>query len=219
LIQLKGAGMAEHTQVELSGTDSSPSSRPDEGGAYRASPEVASGFPGRVATGTCLAVAPLLAIAGTVIGMGAYHAKGADFVAGMAAHPHDVAGVQVAQAAMMMLLLGVIGLAGMIAAHRPAWGRTAGTLTVLGLCGPIAFEHLYWGASHLTDTAVHRAAAATMIDQSQIMPRSIMNITGPCLVVGFLLLGIAAAKSGIVHVRSASASPHSSRSGSSPGTW
>lgn len=189
--------MAEHAQVELSGT-TSRSARQDDGAAYRATSDVETGFPGRVVTGTCLVVGPLLAIAGTVVGVGAYHAKGADFVAGMADHPHAVVGVQLAQASMMMLLLGVTGLAGMISTNRPTWGRTAGTLSVLGLCGPIAFEHLYWGASHLTDTAAHRAAAATMIDQSQIIPRSIMNITGPCLVVGFLLLGIAAAKSGVL---------------------
>jgi hypothetical protein len=157
------------------------------------------GFPGPLVTGLCLAIAPLLALAGTIAGASSYHARGSDFVAGMVAHPAGFGiGVQLSLAAMMLLMLAVVGLATMIAATRPGWARASGVTTVIGLCGPVAFESLYWGASHLTDTGAHRAAAALMLDQSQIIPRTIVNISGPCLIVGFILLGIAAAKSGVL---------------------
>lgn len=188
--------MAEHTKVELSGTTSP---RPGEGAAYRHGPVLESGFPGRVVTGTCMVVAPVLAVIGTVLGIGTYHAKGVDFVSGMVAHPHlgNVA-MQTAEAAMVLMIIAVAGLAGMVAVTRPGWGRTAGVLTIIGLCGPISFESLYWGAWHITDTPAHRAAAALMMDRAQMIPRTVMNVTGPALVIGFVLLAIATAKAGVL---------------------
>ncbi|HEX7738859.1 MAG TPA: hypothetical protein VF426_04345 [Marmoricola sp.] len=156
-------------------------------------------FPGPRVTGLCLVAGPVLALIGTVLGIDSYRAKGADFVAAMVAHPDGFGwAVQIALASMVLTLVAVGGLAAMITARTPGWGRTAGVVTMIGLCGPISFESVYWAASKITDTAAHRAAAATLIDQSQIIPRSVMNVTGPCLVVGFILLGIAAAKSGVL---------------------
>jgi hypothetical protein len=86
----------------------------------------------------------------------------------------------------------------MICASRPGWGRTAGTITVIGLCGPISFESLYWGAWHITDTSANRASAALMMDRAQVIPRTIMNVTGPALVIGFVLLAVAASRSGVL---------------------
>jgi hypothetical protein len=37
-----------------------------------------------------------------------------------------------------------------------------------------------------------------MVDQAQIIPRTIMNVTGPCLVIGFILLALGAAKAGVL---------------------
>jgi hypothetical protein len=142
--------MAEQAPVEISGTTTTHEDVRDEGAAYRARAAVESGFPGRVVTGICLVVAPLLALVGTAAGIGIYHAKGADFVSGMVAHPHrlDFA-IQSAQAAMVLMVIAVVGLSSMITATRPAWGRAAGVLTVVGLCGPISFVSLYWGALHI----------------------------------------------------------------------
>ncbi|HET7304560.1 MAG TPA: hypothetical protein VFJ12_08450 [Segeticoccus sp.] len=158
-----------------------------------------AGFPGPAVTGVCMVVAPLLAIGGTALGSRTYHARGADFVAAMAAHPgsFDTA-VQLAESAMLVLLLAVVGLAGMTCAGRPRLGRWAGVLAVVGLCGPISFELVYWSASHLADTAVHRSAAALLIDESQVIPRTVMNVTGPALVVGFVLLAVAAARTEVL---------------------
>lgn len=160
---------------------------------------VRTGFPGPMVTGACLVAAPVCAVAATLLGSSSYDAGGTKFVGGMIDHSIGFGvGVQLALASMMLLLLAVIGLAGMVTAVRPAWGRAAGIVTVLGLCGPISFESVYWAASKITDTTAHRAAAAVLIDRSQVIPRSIMNISGPCLVIGFILLGIAAAKSGVL---------------------
>ncbi|WP_310962283.1 hypothetical protein [Nocardioides terrisoli] len=157
------------------------------------------GFPGAAVAGVCLVVAPLLAVVGSALGIDIYHAKGAAFVAGMVAHPDRMnLAIQLALAAMVLMVFAVAGLATMISASRPGWGRTAGVVTVVGLCGPISFESTYWGAWHLLGSGAQRAAAAHMIDQSQIIPRTIMNVSGPALVVGFLLLAIGAARAGVL---------------------
>jgi len=158
-----------------------------------------SGFPGAGVTGACMIAGPALAVVASALGAGSYHARGAAFVAAMAGHPtqFDLA-VQLSLAAMILLLFAVIGLATMIAGVVALWGRVAGVFTVIGLLGPISFESVYWAASRITDSAGHRAAAARLIDQSQIIPRSIMNISGPCLVLGFVLLGVAAHRAGVL---------------------
>lgn len=157
------------------------------------------GFPGRLVSGTCLLAAPLLALLGTGCGISSYHARGADFVGGMAAHPTLVnLGLQSALAAMVLFLIAVVGLSSLTTPAHPRLGRAAGVVTIIGLTGPIAFESLYWGAWHLTDTAGHRAAAAVMLDSSQVIPRSIMNVSGPALVIGFLLLAVAAFRAGVL---------------------
>lgn len=158
-----------------------------------------NGFPGVHVTGTCLVVAPLLAVVATALGAGTYHARGVDFVAGMVAHQgRFTLAIQLSLVAMLFLLVAVIGLATLVTARRPAWGRVAGLVTIIGICGPISFESVYWAASKIIDTDAHRAVAARLIDQSQIIPGSVMNVSGPCLVVGFVLLGIAAAKADVL---------------------
>ncbi|MGH3509356.1 MAG: hypothetical protein ACRDPI_03910 [Nocardioidaceae bacterium] len=143
--------------------------------------------------------APLLALLGTALGISGYHATGTAFVNGMVAHSHwlNIA-MQCSQAAMILLILAVAGLGTMATATRPGWGRGAAVVTIIGLTGPISFESLYWGAWHITDTPAHRAAAALMMDRSQVIPRSVMNVSGPALVIGFVLLGIAVAKAGVL---------------------
>jgi hypothetical protein len=157
------------------------------------------GFPGPWLTGATMVVAPLLALLGTIVGIPTYHARGTDFVAGMTDHPHlfDLA-IQSAQASMVLMILAIAGLSAMITRTRPGLGRWAGALTIIGLCGPISFESTYWAAWHITDTDAHRAAAAQLIDDAQVIPRTIMNLSGPALVVGFLLLAVAAAKAGVL---------------------
>jgi len=190
--------MPTNVPMDLPGTMAAPARR-TPASDHAAIEAVRRGFPGAAVTGACMIAGPALAVAASALGVDTYRARGKDFVAAMAAHPTTFGtAVQVSLAAMMLLLVAVIGLATMITATQRSWGRAAGVVTVVGLLGPISFESVYWSASKITDSAAHRAAAAHLIDQSQIIPRSIMNISGPCLVAGFILLGVAAARSGVL---------------------
>jgi hypothetical protein len=156
----------------------------------------AGSFPGRTITAICMVAGPLLGLIGSLCAIGIYSADGPTFIRGIAAAPSRFAvGINVQLASMMVLLFAIIGLAQLVSARHPALGRTGGTLTILGLCGPIFFEGIYWGGAHLT-AAADQVPAATMYDASQIVPTVIMNISGPCLIAGFIVLGVGAARSG-----------------------
>jgi len=158
-----------------------------------------NGFPGRTLAGIAMVAAPPLAFIGSTLGISSYDERGARFVQGMVAHPvlFDL-GAQFALSGVIVLMVAVIGLAQLVAPARPRLGRTGALLSLIGLCGPVSFESTYWAASHLTDTEAHRGAAALMIDTSQIIPSTVMNVSGPALVVGFVLLAVAAAKAGVL---------------------
>jgi hypothetical protein len=156
------------------------------------------GFPGRSVTGLCMIVAPLLAILGSLLPIGIYHAKGADFVAGMAGHHlRGEFTFNFAVAGTILLIFAIIGMAQAIAQVRPRLGQTAGVLVIIGLCGPLFFNGVYFGGFQLTDPST-QSIAGKMMDQAQIIPSNIINISGPALVIGFILLGIGAAKAGVL---------------------
>jgi hypothetical protein len=156
------------------------------------------GFPGRSVTGLCMIVAPLLAILGSLLPIGIYHAKGADFVAGMAGHHlRGEFTFNFAVAGTILLIFAIIGMAQAIAQVRPRLGQTAGVLVIIGLCGPLFFNGVYFGGFQLTDPST-QSIAGKMMDQAQIIPSNIINISGPALVIGFILLGISAAKAGVL---------------------
>ncbi len=160
---------------------------------------VRAGFPGPAVTGVTMILAPLLAVAGTALGMGIYHATGADFVRSMVAQPVTFnLAIQLALSAIVLLLIATVGLATMVCATAPRWGRWAGVVAIIGLAGPISFESIYWAASQITDTAAHRATAGQLIDNAQIIPRLVLNVSGPAIVVGFILLAIATVTSGLL---------------------
>lgn len=155
-------------------------------------------FPGNLVTGVCMIVGPVLGVVASALAVGIYDAHGPTFIANMAAH-HVRAGwgLNLGPAAMGLMILAVIGVAQRIASVHPRLGRAGGILTVLGLLGPIFFEAIYWGAWHLTVPA-QQAAGAYMSDQSQVIPGTIMNVSGPAIVLGFILLGVGAAKAGVL---------------------
>lgn len=155
-------------------------------------------FPGITVTGVCMIAAPPLAVAGAATGISWYAARGIAFMDGMAAH-HTLAavGFNLVLAAMMLLLVAVIGLARMICATYPRLGRTGGIATVVGLCGPLFFNGVYFAGFQLAGTS-GQAAGAVAMDQAQIIPRIVMNVSGPALVLGFVLLAVGAAKAGVL---------------------
>lgn len=156
------------------------------------------GFPGRTVTGLCMIIAPLLALIGSLLPIGIYHAKGVDFAAGMAAH-HMRAGLafNFAVAGMMLMIFAVVGVAQAIAAVRPRLGQAGGVIAIIGICGPLFFNGVYFGGYHLTDPST-QSIAGKMMDQAQMIPSNIINISGPALIVGFILLAIGAAKAGVL---------------------
>lgn len=156
------------------------------------------GFPGRTVTGLCMIIAPLLAIIGSLLPIGIYHAKGADFIAGMAAHhARTGAAFNFAVAGTILMIFAVVGVAQAIARVRPRLGQAGGVIAIIGLCGPIFFNGIYFGGYQLTGAST-QAIAGKMMDQAQIIPSNITNVSGPALVIGFILLGIGAAKAGVL---------------------
>jgi hypothetical protein len=141
---------------------------------------------------------PLLAIVALALSIGAYKFKGADMMAAMAAH--HVRGwfaLNLAVVAMIIILVAVIALAHRITAVKPAWGRWGGIVAIIGLMGPIFFLGIDWGSYQLTDPA-YQAAGAHLIDHANIIPSTLMNISVPCVVLGWILLGIGAYKAGLL---------------------
>jgi hypothetical protein len=154
-------------------------------------------FPGSAMTGACMIAGPILAVVSSVSAIGSYHSRGADFAGAMAAHPlQAVIGMNMDVVAIVLLFFAVIGLAQAISAVRPQLGRTGGILTLLGLFGPIFFPGVYFGAFQLAN-AGNQAAAALLIDRAHI-PSTVVNLCGPALVIGFILLAIGAVKAGVL---------------------
>lgn len=155
-------------------------------------------FPGSRVTGVCLILAPLLLLASAILSLGIYHAKGADYVAAMAEHQTRTSiAFDGIVAGMALMLLAVIGLAQLITRQRPTLGRWAGVVTTLGLLGPFFFNGVYFAGYQLTD-ADTQAIAGKMMDSAQIMPSNVINLSGPALVIGFILLAIGAAKAEVL---------------------
>jgi len=157
-----------------------------------------STFPGSAVTGVCMIAGPLLGIVGLALSIGIYKFKGADMMSAMAAHHLRAAfAINVSVASMIVLLIAVIGLAQQIAEIRPGWGRWGGLITVVGLMGPIFFEGIFWGSYQITASA-YQAAGAHLIDHANVIPSNIVNISAPCIVAGWIVLGIGAYKAGIL---------------------
>lgn len=156
------------------------------------------GFPGAAVTGACLVAAPLLAVIASVTGIPWYAAKGTAFLQGMADHRALAAtGFNLVLAAMMLLIIAVVGLAQMVSTEQPHWGRCGGLVTVIGLCGPLFFNGVYFAGYQLAGTT-GQGAGANALDQAQMIPRVVMNVSGPALVIGFVVLAVGAAKAGVL---------------------
>ena len=157
-----------------------------------------TGFPGRTVTGLCMVAGPILAIVGLALSIGVYKFKGADMMAAMA--DHHVRGwfaINISVVSMIVILVAVIGLAQLISTRKPAWGRWSGLIAVAGLMGPIFFEGIFWGSYQLTG-ASYQAAGAHLIDHANVIPSTLMNFSVPCVILGWILLGVGAYKAGLL---------------------
>lgn len=158
----------------------------------------ANTFPGPLVTGIAMIAAPLLAILGLALSIGIYKFKGADMMAAMAAH-HLRAGfaINLSVASMVILLVAVVALAHSITEVEPRWGRWGGVVTIIGLMGPIFFEGIFWGSYQITASA-YQAAGAHLIDHANVIPSNVINISAPCIVAGWIILGIGAYKARVL---------------------
>jgi len=157
------------------------------------------GFPGAWVSGVCLVATPVIAVVSSALAIGAYSESGSKLAAGLAGHhARMVLALNLNLAGVMLAFFVVAFLAQAIAASHPRLGRAGGVLTMLGLLGPAFFLGIFWGASHIVDTPAHEKVAALLIDGSNKVPTTIDNISGVCLLAGFIVLGIGAARSGLL---------------------
>jgi hypothetical protein len=193
--------MADAGAVERAGRD---------GGAARAAGERAArsfaarragerGFPGPWVSGICLVAAGPLAVVSSALAIGLYSESGSTLAASLADHhPRMEWALNLDLASVMLSLFVVVFLAQAIAASHPRLGRAGGVLALLGLLGPGFFLGIFWGASHIVDTPAHEKVAALLIDGSNRVPTTIDNISGALLLAGFIVLGVGAARSGLL---------------------
>lgn len=157
------------------------------------------GFPGPWVSGACLVATPVIAVASTALAIGGYSESGPKLAAGLAEHHATmVLALNLNLAGVMLAFFVVAFLAQAISDSHPSLGRAGGVLAMLGLLGPAFFLGIFWGAAHIVDTPAHRAVAALLIDGANTVPTTVDNISGPCLLAGFVVLAIGAARSGLL---------------------
>jgi len=153
-------------------------------------------FAGDRFTGLCMIAAPLLLTTGAALLVGIYEGSANDQLEAFAANQaRATAAVNVAIAGVVLAAFAVAGLAASVARHRPGLGHAGGTLTLIGLFGPAFFlgiDHVGVQLADLTD----RAGAATVFENAVTTP-NILNLAGPALIVGLVLLAIGTAKTGV----------------------
>ena len=155
-----------------------------------------NGFPGPWVEGVCMILAPILGVLGLALSFGVYKFHGADMMTAMADnHFRSGLAINLSVASMILLLIAVVALAQRITAVKPGWGRWGGVVTIVGLMGPIFFEGIFFGSYKIT---AYPAAGAYLIDHANVIPSSIVNVSAPCIVAGWILLGIGAYKAGIL---------------------
>jgi hypothetical protein len=161
-----------------------------------ATDEVDRGFPGRFWGGLCLVVAPLVGTASTLLAIGIYSATSADFAKGMAEHRgRMLLATNLDVIAIVLAAFAVLSLARRITVTHRRLGIWGGVLTMVGLFGPAFFIGIYFGALQIA--AKDPAATAKLLTDSQKLT-GVINIAGPALVVGFILLGVGARKAGLL---------------------
>ena len=154
-------------------------------------------FPGSRLTGLSMVAGPVLLVAGAALLVGIYDPSATDQLAGFVEHEaRATVALNTAIAGTVLTVFAVLGLAPAVAARHRRLGRGGGALTIIGLFGPAFFLGVNHLGVHVADLA-DRGGVATAFEKAHTTP-SIVNLTGPALVVGFILLAVGAAKSGVL---------------------
>jgi hypothetical protein len=141
-----------------------------------------------------MVLAPLLLIAGSGLLIGIYGPDSETLVSsGRSRHLQALFAHNLSVAGTILTALAVIGVSQRVIPSQPRLGRIGGVGAVAGLFGPAFFLGVYGTAFHADgSTAVARA-----VDAVQTVPH-VINFTGPAILVGFVVLAIGAARSGLL---------------------
>ncbi len=154
-------------------------------------------FPGDRLAGICMVTAPLLLTTGAALFIGIYEGGARNQLAAFEANnTRALAAVNIALAGVILTAFAVAGVAALVTRQRPGLGRAGGALTIVGLFGPAFFlgiDNVGIHLARLTD----RNGAVAVFEQASATP-NIANVAGPALVVGFVLLAVGAAKTGVL---------------------
>jgi hypothetical protein len=154
-------------------------------------------FAGRRFTGVCMIAAPLLLTAGAVLLMGIYGGSPSARVGAYADNEVRASvAVNLAIAGTVLATFALAGVAALVATRRPGLGRAGGVLAIIGLFGPAFYLGINHVGIRLGDLA-DRAGAGAVFQDAEATP-NIVNLAGPALLVGFLLLAIGTAKAGVL---------------------
>jgi hypothetical protein len=155
-------------------------------------------FPGRWATGISMLVAPIVLAVMCLLASGIYKYFGRPFLSAMAAQPVITEiFLNVVPLAIFLLMLAAVGLAGATRGTAPRLSDLGGGAALLGLCGPIFFVAIEFSGFQLSSPK-YLAAGAYMYDQANMVPRISLNISGPAIILAFILLAVAARKAGLM---------------------
>lgn len=148
-------------------------------------------------TALCMIAAPIFLVAGAALFIGIYEGSASEQLSAFADQAgRSHAAFNFAVAGVVLAAVAIAGLASSVASMSPRLGRAGGALTLMGLFGPTFFLGISYVGIQAADLA-DRAGAAEVFDDTEAMP-SIVNLTGPALVVGLILLAIGAARSGVL---------------------
>jgi hypothetical protein len=163
-----------------------------------AKPAAVPAFPGRTATGVCMVIAPPALAVLCLLGTGIYKFKGHDFLSAMANHStRTEIFLNFVPIAVFMLMLAVVGLAGMTAHRVPRLSAFGGGAALLGLCGPLFFVAIEFAGYQLSSPG-RLADGSFMYDQANMVPRISVNLSGPAIVLGFVCLAVATYRAGLL---------------------
>lgn len=157
----------------------------------------AAPFPGPSMSALAMMAGPLLLMIGAALFIGLYSVGGGDRLEAIADHRgRAFAAVNFAMAGIILLVFAVADLSAAVSRQRPRLGRIGGVLTIIGLFGPAFFLGADFLSFQLTDLA-DRAGAVTAVEDSAAVP-NIVNLCGPALIAGLVILAIGAFKSGVL---------------------
>ncbi len=148
-------------------------------------------------TGASMVAAPILLMAGAALLIGIYEGSPAERLAAFADNEaRATVALNIAIAGVVLTVFAVAGIAAAVTPTHPHLGRTGGALATIGLFGPAFFLGIDYLGIELAGMA-DRAAAATALENGETTP-NIVNLAGPALVFGFILLAIGTARAGVL---------------------